>query len=123
MVFLSPITKTSRHASVLTGISQARERQYSGADRASFTPCTRQPSGCSPAPRASVAAASTSFPQGPARLLYFLGRLVPQLLAAPSPPATLFSQALSSTGITLFFRKVPNSVAHRTYRAASSPWT
>src|SRR5215467_15192319 len=99
-LFLLPITKTSRHASVLTGISQARERRYSGADPASFIRCSPQHSGCSPAPRASVAAASTSFPQGPARLLYLLGLLVPQLLAVPSRPPVLFSRALSSIGIT-----------------------
>ena len=95
------------------------------ADPASFTGSTPQPSGCSPAPRASVVAVCTSFPQGPARLLYFLGRLVLQLLAAPSRPPTLLSQALSSTGITLFFRKAPFSVAHRhrAHPAASKPWT
>src|SRR6266516_7595381 len=123
IVFLSPITKTSRHGPVLTGISQARERQYSGADRASFTPCTRQPSGSSLAPRASPAAPSTSFPQGPARLRYLPEHLVPQLLVAPTRPPTLFSRDLSSTGITLFFREAPYSVAQRTYPAASSPWT
>src|SRR5215470_12138986 len=78
-VFLSPIIKTSHHALVLTGTSQARERRYSGADRASFTPSTLQPSGCSPAHRASVAAPCTWFPQGPVPLLYLLGRPVLQL--------------------------------------------
>src|SRR5436309_75458 len=108
------------------GITQARERRYCGADRASFTPCTRQPSGSSLAPRASLAAPSTSFPQGPARLRYLPENLVPQLLAAPTRPPALLSQALSSTGTTLFFRKAPYSVAHRYRRAhpaASSPWT
>src|SRR5215470_15089650 len=90
-----------------TLLSPKKERRYSGADPASFIRCTPQPSRCSPAPRASLAAVSTSFPQGPARLLYLLGLLVPQLLATPSRPPTLFSRALSSTGITFFFRMTP----------------
>src|SRR5262252_7826644 len=122
-VFLSPITKTSHHALVLTGTSQARERRYSGADRASFTPSTLRPSGCSPAHRASVVAPSIWFPQGPARLLWILEHLVLRLSAAPSRQPTLLSQARSSTGITLFFPKAPYSIVQRTYLATSLPWT
>src|SRR5262249_27414449 len=119
MVFISRITKTSRHVSGLTGISRARERRYSGADRASLTHCTLQPSGCSPARRASGAAPYTWFPQGPVRLPCLPERRVLQLSAALSRPPTLLSQAPSSTGITLFSPKAPYSVVQRLYPATS----